>query len=332
MTVFIGGIPFSCDEATLRKDFSECGEIEKMNLPMNEDGRPKGIAFITFKSKEGVAAACKFDGDDYGGRTLKVNVAGAKGSGKGDKGKSKGEKGKGNNELTAFVRGLPWGTTEDALRKDFAECGEIESLRMPLNEDGQCKGIAFIQYKEKEGLEKAKAYHETDYGGRTIYVGQAGEPTNGKGKDGKGKDGGGKGNNDLTVCVRGLPFATTEEALRKDFAECGELERCKMLLNENGECKGTAFIEYKNKEGLEKAMAFNETDYGGRTIYVSKAGEGGKGKDGKGKDGKGKGKGKDGKGKKGKGKVSSEAFAKNTGAIVESQGEKKTFDESDSDE
>merc|ERR1712190_326801 len=97
---------------------------------------------------------------------------------------------------------------------DFAECGEIESLRMPLNEDGQCKGIAFIQYKEKEGLEKAKAYHETDYGGRTIYVGQAGEPTNGKGKDGKGKDGGGKGNNDLTVCVRGLPFATTEGALR----------------------------------------------------------------------------------------------------------------------
>jgi len=240
LTVFVGGIPFSCTEDTLRKDFSECGEIEVMKVPLNEEGNPKGFAFITYKTKEGVEAACKFDGEAYGGRTLKVNVAGQKGKG-GDKGKSKGDKGKGD----------------------------------------------------------------------------------------KGK-GGGKGNNELTVCVRGLPFATTEDALRKDFEDCGELERCKMLLNDEGTCKGIAFIEYKTKEGVEKACAFNETDYGGRTIYVSLAGEGGKGKDGKGKDGKGKDKGKDkGKGKGKKGKAPSEAFAKSTGAMVESTGEKKTFDDSD---
>merc|ERR1712083_788188 len=135
----------------------------------------------------------------------------------------------------------------------------------------------------------------------------------GKGKDSKS---GGKGNNELTVCVRGLPFATTEESLRKEFAECGELERCKMLLNDEGTCKGVAFIEYKTKEGVAKACEFHETDYGGRTIYVSPAGEGG----GKGKDGKDKGKDK-GKGKKGKkGKATSEAKAKSSGAMVESTG------------
>ena len=73
--------------------------------------------------------------------------------------------------------------------------------------------------------------------------------------------------------------------------------------------------------GDYKAIAFNETDYGGRTIFCVPAGDKpdgkGKGKDGKdGKDGKGKGKGKDGKGKKGKkGKAPSESFAKSTGAI-----------------
>jgi RNA recognition motif-containing protein len=104
-----------------------------------------------------------------------------------------------------------------------------------------------------------------------------------------------------------------------------------MPLNEEGNPKGIAFVQYKTEEGVKKALEFNETDYGGRTIYVSKAGEGGggKGKDGKGKDGKGKGK--DGKGKKGKGKgkAPSESFAKSTGAMVESTGEKKTFDDSD---
>merc|ERR1711920_1134629 len=116
LTVFVGGLPFSASEETVKKDFEECGPIEKMNMPKNEEGKPKGIAFITFKTADGVTAALKYDGDDYGGRTLKVNKAGQKGDkgkGKGDKGKGdkgKGEKGKGkgerNNELTAFVRGL----------------------------------------------------------------------------------------------------------------------------------------------------------------------------------------------------------------------------------
>lgn len=340
----MGGIPFSADEAMLRKDFGECGEIEKLTLPMNDEGRPKGIVFIKYKTKAGVEAALKFDGDTYGGRTLKVNRAGDRGA-KGDKGKGKGDKGKsgrGNNDLTVCVRGLPFATKEDQLRNDFAECGELVACRMLLNDQGTCKGVAFIEYKDEAGVKKAVEFHETDYGGRTIYVSPAGEkgPDKGKGKGekGTGKDGkgGGKGNNDLTVCVRGLPFGTQEEALKKDFMECGELEKCRMLLNDEGGCKGIAFIEYKDKAGMDAACKFNETDYGGRTIYVSPAGEG-KGKDGK--DGKDKGKGKDGKDKgKGKGKdkgkkgeASSESVAKNTGAIVAGTGEKKSFDDSDSE-
>merc|ERR1719162_885096 len=158
---------------------------------------------------------------------------------------------------------------------------------------------------------------------------EGGDPTaKGKGKSKGGKDGGGDEN---TVFVRGLPFAATEESLNKDFGECGEVVTLRMPLNEEGTCKGFCFIKYTNKEGMDKAMAFNETDYGGRTIYCSDAAikpEGkGKGKDGKDK-GKGKGKGKD-KGKGKKGKASSESFSKATGAMVESTGTKVAFADSD---
>merc|ERR1712048_1123788 len=118
-----------------------------------------------------------------------------------------------------------------------------------------------------------------------------------------------------TVFVRGLPFGTTEDVLKKDFAECGEIDTLRMPLNDEGQCKGIAFIKYKSKEGCDKAKEFDATDYGGRTIYVSMAGEG-KGDKGKGKDGKGKDKGKGKKGKKGK--ATSEAKAKSSGAMVES--------------
>merc|ERR1712028_162830 len=103
----------------------------------------------------------------------------------------------------------------------------------------------------------------------------------GKGKDGKGKD----GKDENTVFVRGLPFAATEESLTKDFSECGELVSLRTPLNDEGTCKGFAFIKYTAKEGMDKALAFNETDYGGRTIYCSDAAikpeDKGKGKDGK---------------------------------------------------
>jgi len=157
---------------------------------------------------------------------------------------------------------------------------------------------------------------------------EGGDPT-AKGKGKKGKDG---GKDENTVFVRGLPFAATEESLNKDFGECGEIVTLRMPLNDEGTCKGFCFIKYTAKEGMDKALAFNETDYGGRTIYCSDAAikPEGKGKDGKGKgkdgkDSKGKGKGKKGK----KGKASSEAFAKNTGAMVESTGTKVAFADSD---
>jgi nucleolin len=242
-----------------------------------------------------------------------------------------------DNDNTVFVRGLPFATTEEALKKDFAECGELVSLKMPLNDEGYCKGIAFVKYTSKEGMDKALAFNETDYGGRTVYVSPAADKPEGKGKGkdgkgkGKGKDGkdGGQNRDENTVFVRGLPFETTEETLKKDFTECGEISSLRMPLNDEGACRGIAFIKYSDKVGMEKAMKFNETDYGGRTIFVSDAadkpkGKGKDGKDGKGKDGKAKG-----KGKKGKGKAPSEAFAKTSGVMVESTGTKQTFEDSD---
>merc|ERR1712139_491746 len=239
-----------------------------------------------------------------------------------------------NNDLTVFIRGLPWSVTEDILRKDFAECGEIEKLNMPKNEEGKSKGIAFVKYLAQEGFDAALKFDNTEYGGRNIFVSKAGEGGKGKGKDGKGKDGKGKGkserDNELTVFVRGLPFSVEEEALKKDFAECGAIERLNLPMNEEGKPKGIAFVKFETQEGVDAALKFDNTEYGGRTINVSKAGEGGKGK---GKDAKGKGKkGKDGKGKsKGKGKKGAKNAAQ-TGAMVESTGERKTFADSDDDD
>merc|ERR1711920_795675 len=130
-----------------------------------------------------------------------------------------------------------------------------------------------------------------------------------------GKDGKGKRDDSLTVFVGGLPFSADEETLKKDFGECGEIDRFNMPMNDEGRPKGIAFITYKSEEGVTKALEFNETDYGGRTIKVNKAGD----RPAKGKEGK-------------KGGLSSEKKAAKDGAMVEGTGKKQTFDDSEEEE
>ena len=134
---------------------------------MNEEGKPKGIAFVKYKTQEGFDAAIKFDNTEYGGRTIYVSKAG-EGKGKGKDGKGKDGKGKGksdhDNEFTVFVRGLPFSVEEETLKKDFAECGEIVRLKMPMNEEGRPKGIAFVKFSSQEGLDAALKFDNTEYG------------------------------------------------------------------------------------------------------------------------------------------------------------------------
>mmetsp|Transcript_41908 Transcript_41908/g.98249 ORF Transcript_41908/g.98249 Transcript_41908/m.98249 type:complete len:487 (-) Transcript_41908:279-1739(-) len=187
LKVYVGGLPFEIDEAVFKKDFEECGEIEKIEFPKRDDGSFKGFAFVTYKSKEGVDAALKFNGDEYSGRTLKVNVAGqGKGGGKG--------KGKSDPELEVFLGSLPWEATEDGVREFFKECGEIASVRLPLDESGKSKGFGFVGFADKAAVDKAVEYDGAEFSGRWIKVRKAsddGGKAKGKGKDkgeGKGKD------------------------------------------------------------------------------------------------------------------------------------------------
>merc|ERR1712014_249751 len=52
--VFVGGLPWKIDEDAVRQDFEECGEIESFDMPKGKKGEPMGIAFIVYKTPQGV--------------------------------------------------------------------------------------------------------------------------------------------------------------------------------------------------------------------------------------------------------------------------------------
>ena len=72
-SIFVGNLSFKTNENSIKKYFSDCGNVIEVRLAKNEDGRLKGFAHVDFDSKEGVENAIKKNGQEFEGRNLKVD-------------------------------------------------------------------------------------------------------------------------------------------------------------------------------------------------------------------------------------------------------------------
>lgn len=77
MKMYVGNLSFDSSKQDVESVFSEYGTVTDVHLPTDRDtGRPRGFAFVTMDSKEAMEAAIAgLDGQQVGGRSLKVNEA-----------------------------------------------------------------------------------------------------------------------------------------------------------------------------------------------------------------------------------------------------------------
>ncbi len=77
MKMYVGNLPFTASSEELQDLFSQYGTVTDIHLPTDrESGRPRGFAFVTMGSKDEMVQAIKgLDGEDFGGRPLRVNEA-----------------------------------------------------------------------------------------------------------------------------------------------------------------------------------------------------------------------------------------------------------------
>lgn len=193
--VFVNGLPWKIERATVEEAFKACGEIERLDMPRNSVGKPTGTSFIYFEAEEGVQAALKLDGKVFHGRAIKVMRARrqkteedeAEKDGEADNDGERAPKARGE-DMTVIVGNLPKETREKALLREFGACGEIETMRAIKDSEGVFKGTVFIVYKHVDSAKEALEKNGTEFGGKTIKVRLprlAGLATKGKGK-GKG--------------------------------------------------------------------------------------------------------------------------------------------------
>ncbi|TAE78005.1 MAG: RNA-binding protein [Verrucomicrobia bacterium] len=77
MDIYVGNLPFSATEEEVAELFAAFGPVEKVKIVTDrETGRPRGFAFVTLADAERVKeAADAVDGQEMGGRPLRVNPA-----------------------------------------------------------------------------------------------------------------------------------------------------------------------------------------------------------------------------------------------------------------
>ena len=74
--IYVGNLPFTASEQDLRALFSQHGTVESVALPTDrETGRPRGFGFVEMNQADAARAIQTLNGQDMGGRSLRINEA-----------------------------------------------------------------------------------------------------------------------------------------------------------------------------------------------------------------------------------------------------------------
>jgi len=75
--LYVGNLPFSATEDDIRAAFEQHGAVASVNVITDrETGRPRGFAFVEMEEANAAEDAVRaLDGQDFGGRNIRVNEA-----------------------------------------------------------------------------------------------------------------------------------------------------------------------------------------------------------------------------------------------------------------
>ncbi|XP_013107807.1 DNA-binding protein modulo [Stomoxys calcitrans] len=122
--------------------FQKCGEIESMDVIC----RKNALAFITFRTKEGVENAYGLSGKTIKNIALEVVAYNPE-----------------TPKTSIFIMNIAKDVTEGDLRKHFSKSGEISSVILK-------KGFAIIHFKDSDGYCKSFLLNESILKGQMIFL------------------------------------------------------------------------------------------------------------------------------------------------------------------
>jgi len=77
--LYVGNLPFTATEDSVRTLFSQHGTVESISLATDrETGRPRGFGFVQMANADAARAMQALNGADFEGRALRIDEAQSK--------------------------------------------------------------------------------------------------------------------------------------------------------------------------------------------------------------------------------------------------------------
>lgn len=199
-SLFVGNLSWDVDKDSVAEFFKSAGEVVDVRLSHDkEDGSFRGYGHVEFATVEGAQKAYdELNGADLLGRNVRLDFARERGaytpySGNDNNSFQKGG-GRGQSQ-TVFVRGFNNSLTEEraraALEKHFGSCGEITRISIPTDrESGYIKGIAYMDFNDGDGFNKALEQNGAKLDGNSLTVEEAKPKSDFRDNSGGGRGGG----------------------------------------------------------------------------------------------------------------------------------------------
>lgn len=145
---------------------------------------------------------------------------------------------------TAFCQQLQVEAKERHIEQFFSVCGEVEQVTIVKDKYSQrSKGVAYVEFKEKESLAKALNMTGQKLRGVPIIVQLTDAEKNRQAKKTTGQATQSNGIPFHRLYVGNIHFSVTEEDLKDVFSPFGELEFVQLQKEEMGRSKGYGFVQ-----------------------------------------------------------------------------------------
>jgi len=271
--IFIKNLDKSIDNKVMYDTFSAFGNILSCKVAVDEEGESKGYGFVHFESEESANnAIAKVNGMLLNGKKVYVG----KFVNKKERESQYGQK---SNQFTnIYVKNLSDEMDSDEkLEKYFTKYGKVLSAKVMVDDSGKSKGFGFVNFEEPEEAEKAvDDLNGKEINKKTIFVCRAQKKSERqaelKKKFEKIKQERLNRYQGVNLYVKNLDDSITDEDLKKEFIQYGEISSAKVMTDSTGRSKGFGFVCFTCQSDATKAVSeMNNRIIGAKPLYVALA-------------------------------------------------------------
>jgi len=269
--IFIKNLDKSIDHKSLFVTFQQFGQILSCKIELDEGNESKGYGYIQYATGEAADKAIdKVNGKMLAGKKVFVGSFIPR--------KERIAENASKKYTNIYVKNLDDSIDDDKLLKLFAGHGLIKSAVVMKDEQtGKSKGFGFVNFEKPEEAEEAvNKLNDTEYEGKTIFVGRAQKKIEReselRSKFEQMKMEHMTKYQGVNLYIKNLDDDMDDTKLRGIFDQFGTITSARVMNDPKGGSKGFGFVCFSTPEEATKAVTeMNGKIVGNKPLYVALA-------------------------------------------------------------